>query len=108
MLTAFFNVRLLLLFKRGQKECKRARNVFDHLSNGDHAPPQLGGCKPGRCYANVHGMEWNAIHHDLHLSVLAGVWRVFAVVLAAPHPTAHRVLHLGEGRTMREKNAKER
>lgn len=21
-----------------------------------------------------HGMKWNAIHHDLHLSILAGVW----------------------------------
>lgn len=43
------------------------------------------------------GMEWNAIHHDLHLSVLAGVGGVLAVVLAAPHPAAHRILHLGDG-----------
>lgn len=39
-------------------------------------------------------MRWNAIHHDLHLSVLAGVGGVLAVVLAAAHPTAHGVLHL--------------
>lgn len=40
------------------------------------------------------GMKWNAIHHDLHLSVLAGVGGVLAVVLATPHPAAHRILHL--------------
>lgn len=39
-------------------------------------------------------MKWNAIHHDLHLAVLAGVGRVFAIVLAAAHATAHCVLHL--------------
>lgn len=39
-------------------------------------------------------MKWNAIHHDLHLSVLAGVGGVLAVVLATPHPAAHRILHL--------------
>lgn len=39
-------------------------------------------------------MKWNAIHHDLHLSVLAGVRGVLAVVLAPAHPTAHGVLHL--------------
>lgn len=40
------------------------------------------------------GMKWNAIHHDLHLSVLAGVGGVLAVVLATPHPAAHCILHL--------------
>lgn len=40
------------------------------------------------------GMKWNAIHHNLHLSILAGVWRVFAVVFASPHATTHRILHL--------------
>lgn len=39
-------------------------------------------------------MEWNAIHHDLHLAVLAGVRRVFTVVFAATHPAAHCILHL--------------
>lgn len=43
------------------------------------------------------GMKWNAIHHDLHLSVLAGVGGVLAVILATPHPAAHRILHLGAG-----------
>lgn len=43
------------------------------------------------------GMKWNAIHHDLHLSVLAGVGGVLAVVLATPHPATHRILHLGDG-----------
>lgn len=49
------------------------------------------------------GMKWNAIHHDLHLSVLAGVWGVFAVVFTSPHPTAHRVLHLKGGNGGEEK-----
>lgn len=40
------------------------------------------------------GVKWNAIHHDLHLSILAGVGGVFAVVLATSHPAAHSVLHL--------------
>lgn len=52
-------------------------------------------------------MEWNAIHHDLHLSVLAGVGGVLAVVLAAAHPTAHGVLNLrprcGRGVSKRQK-----
>lgn len=39
-------------------------------------------------------MKWNAIHHDLHLSILAGVWRVFAVIFASSHSTAHCILHL--------------
>lgn len=46
-------------------------------------------------------MKWNAIHHDLHLSVLAGVGGVLAVILATPHPAAHRVLHLRAGRGRR-------
>lgn len=42
-------------------------------------------------------MKWNAIHHDLHLAVLAGVWRVFTVVFTATHPAAHCILHLWRG-----------
>lgn len=51
-------------------------------------------------------MKWNAIHHDLHLSVLAGVWGVFAVVFASPHPAAHRILHLEMRNRRREAGGK--
>lgn len=51
-------------------------------------------------------MKWNAIHHDLHLSVLAGVWGVFTVVFASPHPAAHRILHLEMRNGRREAEGK--